>query len=63
MKSRFLSNGEKRDVIRAAEAILKPQHPGCRIVITVADETDERGVPQYTYTVTPEDGNAGAQGT
>jgi hypothetical protein len=56
MKSRFLSNGEKRDVIRAAEGVLKPQHPGCRIVITVADETDERGVPQYTYTVTPEPG-------
>jgi hypothetical protein len=53
MKSRYLSNGEKKDVEQAALFVLRPQHPGCTIVIAVLDETDERGVPQYTYTVTP----------
>ncbi len=37
--------------------VLKGQHPDSTIHITVADETDPRGMPLYTYTVTP--GEAG----
>jgi hypothetical protein len=56
MKSRFLSPGEKRDVARAAHEILKAQNPGCTVHIAVEDETDERGVPRYTATITPNEG-------
>lgn len=52
-KSRFLSASEKRDVARAAMDVLKMQHPNCLIHVTVADETDDRGVPQYDYTLKP----------
>jgi hypothetical protein len=53
MKSRFLSPGEKKDVARAAIDILKLQHPDCVVHVTVADETDDRGVPVYDYTLKP----------
>jgi hypothetical protein len=53
LKSRFLSTSEKRDVARAAMDVLKQQHPNCTIRITVKDETDDRGVPQYDYTLKP----------
>lgn len=59
MKSRYLSKGEKRDVEQAALSMLRREHPGCTIIISVRDETDERGVPQYTYTVTPSEDVAG----
>jgi hypothetical protein len=48
MRTRTLSESEKRDVIRAAMEVLKAQNPGCAIKIIVEDETDSRGVPQYT---------------
>ena len=53
MKSRFLTEGEKRDVAAAAIAFLKSQNPNCQIQVIVEDETDDRGVPRYTATVTP----------
>lgn len=53
MRSRFLTDGEKRDVAAAAIAFLKSQNPDCNIQVTVEDETDDRGVPRYTATVTP----------
>jgi hypothetical protein len=53
MKSRFLSEGEKRDVATAALDFLRSQNPGCIIHVTVEDETDDRGVPRYKATVTP----------
>lgn len=53
MKSRFLSDSEKRDVATAAMEFLKAQNPGCTVHIVVEDETDERGVPQYKATITP----------
>lgn len=53
MKSRFLSESEKKDVTRAVIDIVKRQHPDCIIQVTVADETDDRGVPQYQYTLKP----------
>ncbi len=53
MRSRFLSEGEKRDVAKAALDFLKSQNPGCTIQVTVEDETDDRGVPLYKATVTP----------
>jgi hypothetical protein len=53
LKSRFLTLSEKKDVARAAMGVLKAQHLNSVIHVTVADETDHRGVPQYTYTVTP----------
>ncbi len=53
MKSRFLSEGEKRDVAKAAIDFLRSQNPGCIIQVTVEDETDDRGVPRYQATVTP----------
>ena len=53
MKSRFLSTSEKKDVARAAMDVLKSQHPDSIIHVVVEDETDHRGVPLYTYTVTP----------
>ena len=53
LKSRFLSTSEKRDVARAAIDVLKRQHPNCTVRVTVADETDDRGVPQYDYTLKP----------
>ena len=51
MKSRFLTESEKRDVARAAMEFLKAQNPGCAVHVKVHDETDARGVPQYTATV------------
>jgi hypothetical protein len=48
MRQRTLSESEKRDVVRAAMEVLKNQHPDCKIQIMVEDETDDRGVPQYT---------------
>jgi hypothetical protein len=53
MKSRFLSQGEKRDVAKAAMEFLRAQNPGCVIQVIVEDETDGRGVPRYKATVTP----------
>ncbi len=53
MKSRFLSEGEKRDVATAAMEFLKSQNPNCSIHIVVEDETDDRGVPQYRATIVP----------
>jgi hypothetical protein len=53
MKSRFLSEGEKRDVAKAALDFLRSQNPGCSIQVTVEDETDDRGVPRYRATITP----------
>lgn len=53
MKSRFLSPGEKRDVEAAALAVLRPQHPGCRVTITVEDWTDDRGVPIWRSAIEP----------
>jgi hypothetical protein len=53
LKSRFLTVSEKKDVARAAMEVLKGQHPNSIVHVTVADETDPRGVPLYTYTVTP----------
>jgi hypothetical protein len=53
LKSRFLSTSEKRDVARAAIDVLKLQHPNCIVRVIVADETDDRGVPQYDYTLKP----------
>jgi hypothetical protein len=65
MKSRFLSEGEKRDVAKAALDFLKSQNPGCVIQVTVEDETDDRGVPRYKATVTPvskaDSGSSGAK--
>jgi len=52
-KSRFLSESEKKDVAKAAMDFLRIEHPGAVIRVVVNDETDDRGVPQYTYTVTP----------
>ena len=51
MKSRFLTLSEKKDVARAAMGVLKAQHLNSVIHVTVADETDHRGVPQYTATI------------
>lgn len=59
MKSRFLSDSEKKDVVKAATEILRAQNPGCSIHVEVEDETDERGVPQYTATITPLKGQPG----
>lgn len=56
MKSRFLSDSEKRDVATAAIEFLRSQNPGCTIQVVVEDETDDRGVPRYTATVTPAKG-------
>jgi hypothetical protein len=53
MKSRFLTESEKRDVATAAMEFLKSQNPGCTVHVVVADETDDRGVPQYTAKVLP----------
>jgi hypothetical protein len=53
MKSRFLSDSEKRDVAAAALDFLRSQNPGCIIQVTVEDETDDRGVPRYTAKITP----------
>lgn len=53
MKSRFLTTSEKKDVARAAMEVLKSQHPNSIIHVVVADETDPRGVPLYTYTISP----------
>ncbi len=53
MKSRFLTESEKRDVATAAMEFLKSQNPGCTIHVVVQDETDDRGVPQYTAKVVP----------
>jgi hypothetical protein len=53
MKSRFLTEGEKRDVATAAMEFLKSENPGCSIQVFVEDETDDRGVPQYKATITP----------
>jgi hypothetical protein len=52
-KSRFLSDSEKKDVAKAAMDFLRTQHPGAVIRVVVKDETDDRGVPQYTYTIEP----------
>lgn len=63
MKSRFLSDSEKRDVATAAMEIFKAQNPGCTVHIAVEDETDERGVPRYRATITrvgSDDSAAGA---
>ena len=51
MKTRRLTDSEKRDVVRAAVEILKSQNPGCTVHVEVLDETDSRGVPQYRATV------------
>jgi len=51
MRSRYLSASEKRDVARAAVEALKMQNPGCIIQVEVADETDGKGVPQWTATI------------
>jgi hypothetical protein len=65
MKSRFLSEGEKRDVAKAAMDFLRSQNPGCIIQVVVEDETDDRGVPRYKATVTPlaraDDSSGGAK--
>ena len=53
MKTRFLTVSEKKDVARAAMEVLKSQHPNSIVHVTVADETDPRGVPQYTFTISP----------
>ena len=53
MKSRFLTDSEKRDVATAAMDFLRSENPGCIIQVVVEDETDERGVPQYKATITP----------
>lgn len=53
MRSRFLSESEKRDVAKAAMDFLRSENPGCAIEITVEDETDDRGVPRYKAIVTP----------
>ncbi|MDP3739747.1 MAG: hypothetical protein Q8R02_20335 [Hyphomonadaceae bacterium] len=53
MKSRFLTESEKRDVATAAMEFLKSQNPGCIVHIVVQDETDDRGVPQYTAKIVP----------
>jgi hypothetical protein len=50
MKSRFLTPGEKRDVVAAALDVLKAQNPGRHIHIDVEDWTDDRGVPQWKAT-------------
>jgi hypothetical protein len=52
-RSRFLSDSEKKDVAKAAMDFLRTQHPGAVIRVVVSDETDDRGVPQYTYTIEP----------
>jgi len=51
VKSRTLSESEKRDVARAAMEVLKMQNPGCIIHVVFQDETDAKGVPQYTATI------------
>lgn len=51
VKSRFLRESEKRDVVVAVMEVLKKQNPGCKVHVEVADWTDERGVPQYTATI------------
>jgi hypothetical protein len=53
MKSRFLTDSEKRDVATAAIEFLKSQNPGCTVHVVVEDETDDRGVPRYKATITP----------
>jgi hypothetical protein len=53
MKSRFLSDSEKRDVAAAAMEFLKSENPGCIVHVVVEDETDDRGVPRYQATITP----------
>jgi hypothetical protein len=53
VKSRFLTDSEKRDVARAAMEVLKAANPGAVIHVDVEDETDSRGVPRYTFTVAP----------
>jgi acyl-coenzyme A thioesterase PaaI-like protein len=51
VKSRFLREGEKRDVVVAVMEVLKQQNPGCTVRVEVGDWTDDRGVPQYTATI------------
>jgi hypothetical protein len=53
MKSRFLTESEKRDVAAAAMEFLKSENPGCTVHVMVEDETDDRGVPRYRATITP----------
>ena len=59
MKSRFLTESEKKDVVKADTEILRAQNPGCSIHVVVEDETDDRGVPRYKAMITPlKDGKA-----
>jgi hypothetical protein len=51
LKSRYLSEDEKRDVIVSVIEVLKLQNPDCHVHVEVEDWTDERGVPQYTATI------------
>jgi hypothetical protein len=51
VKSRFLTPGEKRDVVVAAIEALKLENPECQIHIEVQDWTDDKGVPQWTATI------------
>jgi hypothetical protein len=51
LKSRYLSEDEKRDVAVAAVEALKMQNPGCTVHVEVEDWTDSRGVPQFTATI------------
>jgi len=51
LKSRFLSEDEKREVAVAAIEALKLQNPGCVIRVEVEDWTDARGIPQYIATI------------
>ena len=52
MKSRYLSASEKRDVVVGVIEVLKLQNPDCHVHVEVEDWTDEKGVPQYTATIT-----------
>jgi hypothetical protein len=62
LRSRFLTPGEKRDVVAAALDLLRPQNPGCHVHITVEDWTDGRGVPKWTATIlAQEEGEAGTR--
>ncbi len=54
VKSRYLTEDEKRDVAIGIIEALKIQNPGCIVRVEVEDWTDSRGVPQYTATIKTE---------
>ena len=60
MKTRFLTPGEKRDVVAAALHVLRPQNPGRHVHIDVEDWTDARGVPQWKAVIGPATGGPAA---